>query len=592
MMNAEQRAHIKAILPCLDDALLVRFERAANLGLIVKAFETNINAAWREFVGEHLMNQSPSNSNDHLPKARFPDFGTPESSAPGTAPKPLLTEHQTAQTISPHSSHAHDSAGSGFPPPATPASAPEGTSLQNAINVQSGLVNATLSGASAAAPGTSPARPAIPPTAAAAPAKPSPAPDVSKAIPTAPAIRFTIRNARQNEPYDGEIVHDPVMKGLRLLDVTLPEDAALEVNLENWHISGTPAVAGEFTLGLRYTFADQPPHVSYTTGLQFVINADPKTLWQDKASDRSAPFWKEDSSSSVYLGQHAKMIAARKRGRSHAHKGTCCDDDYFLHCDDANGWYLAVVADGAGSAKFSRRGSQIATRAVGTYLKEVFSDERGTGLADAIEAFAQAGTAGVTAEELAVLQLKTRNELFKTLGYAAHHAVREIQNETQRRADVIASSKELSTTLLIGLARKIGTKWFCAAYWVGDGAVAVYRRNKSVHLLGVPDSGEFSGQTHFLDASQVSQEALLRRLRFELVEDMTALLLMTDGVSDPKFRSEAAMGCVEDWDHLWDDLDAEVRMSSEKDGHEVRLLEWLDFWAQGEYDDRTLAIIY
>jgi hypothetical protein len=99
-----------------------------------------------------------------------------------------------------------------------------------------------------------------------------------------------------------------------LLDVTLPEGAELTVDLEYWRITGTPTIAGEFNLGLRYTFADQPAHVSHTAGMPFVINADPKTLWQNNPSDRSAPFWKEDSASSVILGQQAKMIAARKRG--------------------------------------------------------------------------------------------------------------------------------------------------------------------------------------------------------------------------------------------------------------------------------------
>ena len=73
---------------------------------------------------------------------------------------------------------------------------------------------------------------------------------------------------------------------------------------------------------------------------------------------------------------------------------------------------------------------------------------------------------------------------------------------------------------------------------------------------------------------------------------MTAFLLMTDGVSDPKFRSESAMAEIQDWDRLWDDLETGAHLSSSEEGHEARLLEWLDFWAQGEYDDRTIAIIY
>lgn len=51
-------------------------------------------------------------------------------------------------------------------------------------------------------------------------------------------------------------------------------------------------------------------------------------------------------------------------------------------------------------------------------------------------------------------------------------------DEAQARPELIGSVKDLSTTLLIGVARKIGTQWLCAAYWVGDGAVGVYRRGE------------------------------------------------------------------------------------------------------------------
>ncbi len=588
-MKPEQRAHIMTILPCLDDAMFSRFDKAVNVAAIVREFESRINAAWVKYVHEHLMPRVSAPPGTQIEKVQFPDFGMIDTTEPQPPQSQKASNRGAPRLPLSHSSQVLTSALASQQP--TRASAPSASG-----GAAEGMTITTSAAGNAPAP-VQPATGAVAP----APSATAAAPTASKPVatpepPTGPApsptVRFSIRNARQNEPYEAAIQRDPNVPGLRLLDVTLPEGAAVTVDVDHWRITGTPAIAGEFNLGLRYAYADEPAHVSHTTGMPFVINADPKTLWQNNPSDRSAPFWKEDSATSVILGQHAKMIAARKRGRSHAHKGTCCDDDFHLHCDDAHGWYLAVVADGAGSAKFSRRGSQIATRAVGSYLKDVFSDDRGSNLIEAIEALAEGSRPDATNDDLIHLQQKTRNELFTTIGYAAHHAVRELQSEAKSRSDVISSPKELSTTLLIGLARKVGEKWFCAAYWVGDGAVAVYRRNHSVHLLGSPDSGEFSGQTHFLDASQVSQEALLRRLRFELVEDMTAFLLMTDGVSDPKFRSEAAMEQVQEWDQLWDDLEGGVRLSSDEEGYETRLLEWLDFWAQGEYDDRTIAIIY
>ena len=561
-MNYEQFAYLTKLLDGPSAAQLKEFDRAVNLHAMIKAFETEVRDAWQQFVHDKKLKASIPVLPEKYRKLVLEDFGNSPSVQASPPSEPLAAALQSPPEPA-------------LPPVPVKAAPPEADSQ-------------TASGADTRS------QPA--PTSADEPRRPSEPskapPPANLPPPTRHAIRFSIRNARQNEAYDAAIQCDPNVPGLRLLDVTLPEGAALTADPEHWRITGTPAIAGEFNLGLRYAYADQPAHVSHTAGMPFVINADPKTLWQNIPSDRSAPFWKEDCATSVILGQQAKLIAARARGRSHAHKGTCCDDDFYLHCDDANGWYLAVVADGAGSAKFSRRGSQVATRAVGSYLKDVFSDERGSNLLGAIEALAAGTRPDATNDDLIRLQQKTRNELFTTIGYAAHHAVRELQNEAKSRSDVISSPKELSTTLLIGLARKVGEKWFCAAYWVGDGAVAVYRRNHSVHLLGSPDSGEFSGQTHFLDATQVSQESLLRRLRFELVEDMTAFLLMTDGVSDPKFRSESAMAEIQDWDRLWDDLETGAHLSSSEEGHETRLLEWLDFWAQGEYDDRTIAIIY
>lgn len=563
-MNYEQLCYLRTVIPCRDKEIFEAFDKAASLHAMIKAFEAEVRAAWKTFIHEQALKSSSEPAPNQYKKPAFEDFGAAQAPEVSNSPQTLDSGLQQTEALPPVKVREPIEYRQNAESYAQSAPAP-----QNVPQLSAGSPK-DHSG-HAVSPKWSP--PSSPP-------------------PLSPAIRFSVRNARQNELYDAEIQRDPNVPGLRLLDVTLPEGAALTVDLEHWRITGTPAIAGEFNLGLRYAYADQPAHVSHTAGMLFVINADPKTLWQNIPSDRSAPFWKEDCATSVILGQQAKLIAARKRGRSHAHKGTCCDDDFQLHCDDANGWYLAVVADGAGSAKFSRRGSQVATRAVGTYLKDVFSDERGSNLVEAIEALAEGSRPDATNDDLIRLQQKTRNELFTTIGYAAHHAVRELQNEAKSRSDIISSPKELSTTLLIGLARKVGDKWFCAAYWVGDGAVAVYRRNHSVHLLGSPDSGEFSGQTHFLDATQVSQESLLRRLRFELVEEMTAFLLMTDGVSDPKFRSESAMAEIQDWDLLWDDLETGAHLSSRDEGHETRLLEWLDFWAQGEYDDRTIAIIY
>lgn len=56
-------------------------------------------------------------------------------------------------------------------------------------------------------------------------------------------------------------------------------------------------------------------------------------------------------------------------GKSHIAKGTCCQDNHKIKKMD-NGWYIAAIADGVGSAKNSQIGSKIATETVVSVCEE------------------------------------------------------------------------------------------------------------------------------------------------------------------------------------------------------------------------------
>ena len=94
--------------------------------------------------------------------------------------------------------------------------------------------------------------------------------------------------------------------------------------------------------------------------------------------------------------------------------------------------------------------------------------------------------------------------------------------------------------------------------------------------------------------------ALYRRLRFCIEDDFTALLLMTDGVSDPMFGTDAELNNIEKWNELWDKLKngfpedniSGVDLSDDNERAKDQLLNWLNFWKPGEHDDRTIAILY
>ena len=287
----------------------------------------------------------------------------------------------------------------------------------------------------------------------------------------------------------------------------------------------------------------------------------------------------------MLAGPLRRIVAARKRGRSHAHVGSCCDDDFVIHHDTANDWYVAIVADGAGSAKASRHGSRLAVRAAGNHIKNALAGDDDEKIAAAVAGYLAAPSEGRDHAKRVL-----HNALYVVVGYAAHKAMKALMDEVQVRSDLISSVKDLSTTLLIGIAKKFGDQWLCATYWVGDGAIGVYHKGSSIELLGEVDSGEYSGQTRFLDSNEVTQEALFKRTRFTLRPDFTGFLLMTDGVSDPKFETEARLVELDAWDALWEDLQSGADLAGSNP--DIKLLEWLDFWSQGNHDDRTIAIIY
>ena len=122
--------------------------------------------------------------------------------------------------------------------------------------------------------------------------------------------------------------------------------------------------------------------------------------------------------------------------------------------------------------------------------------------------------------------------------------------------------------------------------------MAILRDNHDPILLGEADSGEYSGQTRFLDPSEVSQAALFKRIRFGIVDDFKAMLLMTDGVSDPFFETEANLTNPTKWQDLWSDIESKANLEQRDMEAGIKLERWLDFWSPGNHDDRTITAIY
>ena len=167
---------------------------------------------------------------------------------------------------------------------------------------------------------------------------------------------------------------------------------------------------------------------------------------------------------------------------------------------------------------------------------------------------------------------------------AARNAI--IERSKQEEHEV----RDYSTTLIFALVKKFDFGYFIASYSVGDGAVALHKKDTYVKTLLDPDGGEFAGQTRFITMSEIIESAdIWKRIRFEFNNDFTSLFLMTDGVSDPVFETDSNLLKTELWDKMYADISEKVTFGAADSGQQ--LAEWLDFWSQGNHDDRTIAVL-
>jgi len=400
-------------------------------------------------------------------------------------------------------------------------------------------------------------------------------------------LSFRFDNGKIGVAYRSALeILTPNAPAIDLVRVDVPSDSGLQFSMATRELSGIPSTDGEIKIDIWYGQKGGGVALKATTLL--TINPDPKSLWKNLPSDPKGVYAKPDEDKRAICSQDFLLVGASKRGRSHAHVGSFRDDDFFLCHLEKTGWHLCIVSDGAGSAKYSRRGSELICKEGGARLSNLLSGDDGDKLLDSVIAYQTAMDAG---EPTDVLERSLRNELYKTIGYAVHHAAKSLLDEAKSKEDGIPY-KDFSSTALFGIVKKFPFGTLCAAYWVGDGAVAALDNDGSVHLLGQADGGEFSGQTRFLTPDMVSQQELFQRIRFAIVPDFKAMVLMTDGVSDPFFETDAGLADPNRWKALWSDINVKTEVDKRLHGIEDRMLEWLDFWSAGNHDDRTLVLIY
>lgn len=369
-----------------------------------------------------------------------------------------------------------------------------------------------------------------------------------------PKLNFQLANAVVGKPYAEKPVLLTLSDKVVVIEaIDVRSEAGLEFDVRTGQLVGQPLISGEFDAHISYYCLSQGGKTALTTVLsRFYINADPRSLWKNIPSDTQQLYAKPDSASQTIETSTIKILAASQRGRSHAHKGQARDDDFFINSGE--NWQIALVADGAGSAKYSRYGSQLICQTIGKCLSDLLSQS--FVLSDVENGFRAA-----LGESIAQLE----NEAL-----AQHTSIKDY------------ASTVLAVVCFYDVPQQ---EYVYLSLAVGDGVIALYQpMTQQLQLLNQPVTGDYAGETCFVGKDSVLNIASLMKVVRTKIS--IPCLLMTDGVSDAFFDSDNALKNANVWQALWQDLTQNQALVDEK-----KLLAWLDFWSAGNHDDRTIVII-
>ncbi|MFA8299570.1 MAG: PP2C family serine/threonine-protein phosphatase [Hyphomicrobiales bacterium] len=391
-----------------------------------------------------------------------------------------------------------------------------------------------------------------------------------------------LKNAQVNIPYSDVIVAEELQipAGSEVTIEGIPE---LTWNADESIVSGLFHEAGDCCgdLIVKTTVSGQKEEErTDRIPIHVLVNPDPRSLWQNLEPSEDEMYKKEHIETSHIVADGFSITGASVRGKSHAHKGTFRDDHFLNHYWENNQWRLQAVADGAGSAKYSRQGSKVACETVQNKLSDFFASEEFSSFEEMLtKIFVDKDHSHGEDVSKLVYQLSVG------IAFNAQQAVKKFAK------DEGVELRQLATTLLFALSKKFAFGTIIIYFSVGDGAIGVVG-DECTALLMEPDSGEYSGQTRFLTMDEIFQFKSHAEIRKRygikhIKENVDAILLMTDGVSDPKFETDNNLRDVEYWKNLWNEL---LPLYDEEQLTDA-LVQWMDFYSPGEYDDRTISIL-
>ena len=368
------------------------------------------------------------------------------------------------------------------------------------------------------------------------------------------------------------------------------EDSGLEFNNEEELIFGNPIVSGDLKIKLLFRIEGElEESILNEKTITIIINPDPKSLWKDIESDKNDSYWKEDNVAIASDFLDKNIVVASKRGRSHANVGSFRDDDFAFKNINDTGWSVICVADGAGGYPLTRQGSKLACDSIIKYFEDNFTDEY-------IKDFEETllNHHNKTDEDSSK---KISHFVYNNLSKAAHFAHKQIEEFAVKNEKQL---KDFHSTLIFALVKKYDFGYAILTFGVGDCPIGLLNKDiTEIKLMNWLDVGEFGGGTRFITMPEIFQsDKFSTRFGFKLVDDFSFLMLMTDGIYDPKFVVEANLEKIENWKEFLEDLKGKNEdnciVDFNKDNVEIanQLSTWMDFWNPGNHDDRTLAIIY
>ena len=368
------------------------------------------------------------------------------------------------------------------------------------------------------------------------------------------------------------------------------DNTGLTFDPEKELLYGNPKISGDLKIKLLFRIeGEAEDSVLNEKTITVIINPDPKSLWKNIESNQNDPFSKEDNATVSDSFLDKNIVVASKRGRSHANVGSFREDDFAFRNYTTNGWSILAVSDGAGSAGLSRKGSSLACETIVKYFEENLDTEN-------LKEFDEILFNHYNKTDPESTK-KISHFVYNNLSKGAHFVNQKIEEFANQNEEEL---KKFHATLIFTLVKKYDFGYAILTFGIGDCPIGLLNKDLTeITLMNFLDVGEFGGGTRFITMPEIFQnEKFSSRFGFKLVDDFSYLMLMTDGIYDPKFVVEANLEKIEKWKDFLSDLKgnnddkSQVDFENKNPDIATQLSNWMDFWSPGNHDDRTLAIIY